>query len=534
MANTTVTNVSDLLFTNVTAGMEAGKKISEDTGFSEVMDNAREEIAKIRPVDPAENAKASRTVVENRTGKEITAEEPVRKDPLSNTKDMEELTEEVAEEVVTIFEKIKEVLNVSDEELTEAMETLGLTAVDLTDPVSVKDLCMALTDTPDSISLLTNAEVYEDVKEIIQTVENAGKELTAQFDLTPEQTENIFKDESFKEAVQDAVSTLNNKSEADALQPIEAPVSQDVNTEVQLPIQDTDVENKADVITAPVTNELNTDKDVTTAADRAATVTVEVNREADAPKSEPVREVTIDDTQARMATNTPGTANTTEATETFKPVAKNEESNLKGNNEGFEHASRFAETETIEFTTAQPTTVVNTEVNNLGEVVETVTTYSNEEANSIMSQVTESIRVNYTADTTSMELQLHPASLGTVNMQIASTNGIVTAHIVVQNEAVKAALESQLITLQQTFDEQGTKVEAVEVSVANYDLNKGTDSDTEGNSNERNAGRTGRIGRRRSLNLADLEEEDLEQLSEEEKISADMMARSGNSVDYTA
>ena len=44
----------------------------------------------------------------------------------------------------------------------------------------------------------------------------------------------------------------------------------------------------------------------------------------------------------------------------------------------------------------------------------------------------------------------------------------------------------------------------------------------------------GRSGRRRSINLNDLEEEDIEELSDEEKISADMMARSGNSVDYTA
>jgi flagellar hook-length control protein FliK len=525
MANTTVTNVSDLLLTNVTSGMEAGKqKVSEATGFSEIMDNAKDQTAKVQPIGTEDGAKASRTVVDNRGAKEIKAEEPVRKDPLSNTEDMEELTDEAAVEASEIIGKIKEVLNVSDEEITEAMETLGLTAIDLIDPVSVKDLCMTLTDTPDSISLLTNAEVYENVKEIIQTVENAGDKITAQFALTPEQTQTLFKDESFKDAVQNALSVLQNKSEADTLQPIEAPLTQDVNTEGSLPIQDTDVENKTDV-NAPVTNELNTDKDVTVAADKAATVTVEVNREPDALKSEPVREVAIDDPQARMTTNT---------TESFKPVTKPEESNLKGNNEGFEHASRFAETETINVNAAQPTTVVNTEVNNLGDVIETVTTYSNEDANSIMSQVTESIRVNYSAETTSMELQLHPASLGTVNMQIASTNGIVTAHIIVQNEAVKAALESQLITLQQTFDEQGTKVEAVEVSVANYDLNKGTGSDTESNSQDRSAGRTGRVGRRRSINLADLNEEEIEELTEEEKISADMMARSGNSVDYTA
>ena len=150
-----------------------------------------------------------------------------------------------------------------------------------------------------------------------------------------------------------------------------------------------------------------------------------------------------------------------------------------------------------------------------------------------MSQVTDSIRVNYTPDTTSMELQLHPASLGTVNMNIASNNGVVTAHILVENEAVKAALESQLITLQQTFDEQGMKVEAVEVAVANYDLNRGSDSNP-GEDAQKQSTSAGRITRRRSINLNDLDEEEIGELTEEEAISADMMARSGNSVDYTA
>ena len=88
--------------------------------------------------------------------------------------------------------------------------------------------------------------------------------------------------------------------------------------------------------------------------------------------------------------------------------------------------------------------------------------------------------------------------------------------------------------LQQTFDEQGTKVEAVEVAVANYDLNRGTGSETGSNSEEQSHGRAGRIGTRRRINLNDLAEEDLEELTEDEKLSADMMARSGNSLDYKA
>ena len=212
----------------------------------------------------------------------------------------------------------------------------------------------------------------------------------------------------------------------------------------------------------------------------------------------------------------------------------------RGRNQGFEHASKFtSRTEETKETVAGAenyTQVVRTEVNNVGDVVETITRYANADANEIMSQITESIKVNYSQDTTTMEMLLHPASLGTVNMQLTSEGGIVSAHIIVQNEAVKAAIESQLIALQQSFEEQGQKVESVEVSVANYDLNKGTEQNSGNNDREQSSQDNFKLGNRRRINLsnAETEEEDIEEeISEEEKITRDMMEKNGNTVDYT-
>ncbi len=527
MANTTVTKVSELLLTNVTAGAKAGEqKVSEDSGFSKVMDSAKDSAAKVQPENTESNdqVRSSRTVVDNPKSKEIKAEEPVGKDPVGNEDDKAELAGTVAKEVTEITDKIKEVLNVTDEELTEAMETLGLTVIDLLDPVSIKDLCMELKGVEDSISLITNADLYENVKEIVQTAEDAALTLSAQFGITPDETDKIFTDESFVDAVKENLSDQKNNSVAPELQPNEAVIPRDGMYTDQMPISDKEVEIKdADA------SQLNTDNNRTEGME-AKTVTVEVKGTPEVKddatlRQAPAEEAVADDPLARTTAGT---------TETFKAAAKPQESQLKGGEQENSNASRFVEVNTEAVNAApQQTTVVTTEVNNLGQVVETVTTYSNDQANSIMSQVTDSIRVNYTPDTTSMELQLHPASLGTVNMNIASNNGVVTAHILVENEAVKAALESQLITLQQTFDEQGMKVEAVEVAVANYDLNRGNDSNP-GEDAQKQSTSAGRITRRRSINLNDLDEEEIGELSEEEAISADMMARSGNSVDYTA
>lgn len=65
----------------------------------------------------------------------------------------------------------------------------------------------------------------------------------------------------------------------------------------------------------------------------------------------------------------------------------------------------------------------------------------------IMRQIMDYMKIQVKADTSNLEMQLHPASLGTVQVQIASKGGAVTANFIAQNETVKAALESQMVQL---------------------------------------------------------------------------------------
>ena len=166
--------------------------------------------------------------------------------------------------------------------------------------------------------------------------------------------------------------------------------------------------------------------------------------------------------------------------------------------------------------------------NTVADVVESVESYSNAaNTENIMRQVTEFVKVNITANSTSMELELHPASLGTVNMQVVSQNGQVTAQFTVQNEAVKAVLESQLLTLQESLNEAGTKVSAIEVTVANYNLDKGT----EGNTPENNKDNGQKGSKRRNIDLSSLDSFD--DFDDEEMMEAKVMEMNGNTVSYT-
>ena len=150
----------------------------------------------------------------------------------------------------------------------------------------------------------------------------------------------------------------------------------------------------------------------------------------------------------------------------------------------------------------------------------------------IMRQIMDYMKVSVKADSSDLEMQLHPQSLGTLHVQVASKNGVVTANFITQNETVKAALESQMVQLKESFAEQGVKVEAIEVTVQthpfeqNLEQGRGNQSDQESG-----AGVSRRRTRRINLNTAFAEDEPQ---TEEDRIAADIMSANGNTVDFTA
>lgn len=165
-------------------------------------------------------------------------------------------------------------------------------------------------------------------------------------------------------------------------------------------------------------------------------------------------------------------------------------------------------------------------------VAKTETTYSSyTTTQNIMNQIRDVIKVIQTQDLTEMELQLHPATLGNVRVQLSVTEGVLTASFTTENEAVKAALEAQMLVLKQNFEEQGIKVEAVEVTVASHAFERNLNSSENGAGKEQ-APEKKKSGRRISLTelMSEVEEE---ALSDEDRIVAEMMRQNGNTVDYT-
>lgn len=149
----------------------------------------------------------------------------------------------------------------------------------------------------------------------------------------------------------------------------------------------------------------------------------------------------------------------------------------------------------------------------------------------IVEQIVEQIRVNLQSDTTSMEMQLNPESLGKVLLNVTAKAGVMTATFTVQTEEARAAIESQMYTLRENLEQKELKVDAVEVTVSNFDFTQA------GNGGEDQKNMDQGDGRSRRYHVEEQDGEEAGELSAEqeaERVRQSVMRDNGSSIDFTA
>ncbi len=413
---------------------------------------------------PGEAAADDAAGTAERDGNGMTTE---AKDVQTQDTETQETVEKAAEELVG---EIADVMDIPLEKVEEAMEVLGLTAVDLFDPANLKQLLLNLADNTDELALVTDETLYGNLQELFQAVNETLGALQEELGLSAEELEALM---------------------------------------AQMSAAEKSVEAEEPVLTIPGTEE--PEVSVEGMKDYAVSVqkdggTVQIK-------------VTVDDASGEKHVSE-------QVTDTGKPettpVLKKEsadtghqgEEHAAGNNAGSAFLQNLTgRMEEVEAPAERPV-------------------YTQPEANQIMDQIVEYMKFNFKPETQEMEMQLHPASLGTVHVQIAAKDGAITAQFAAQNETVKAVLETQMIQLKEQFEEQGIKVEAVEVTVANHAY--GEQFGGERDAADQNGENAKKGARRINLNLDEIEEEGMEELDDSERIAVEMMQANGNTVDYTA
>ncbi len=356
------------------------------------------------------------------------------------------LKEDVAQAVSDIKDKIKETMDVSDEDIENAMEQLGIGIVDLLDPQSVTDLVIALSGNSDSLEFLTDASAVANLEDIINTVDEVTQNLTETYNIDITSVKYIVKD--FENDSDEAVAS-------------EQPVNKQITD-----YQDDKQNEKA------VTEDTK----------------------------ESITDVIAEKTEVKSEA-------------AFTDEKKNDsDTHLQDkNNDGIEKITSDM-TQSIQKAFSE----VVDETSAVNEV-------------DIVRQVVEQIKVTTTQQLSSIEVMLNPENLGKVHVAVTAKQGIVTAQLTAQNEQVKAALENQMTALKEQFNNQGVKVEAVEITVQSH----GFESEQNLEGNNSNQAQQEKKSHRK-LDLSSLEGLDESDMTSEEIRAKDAIVNGNSSVEYSA
>ena len=245
--------------------------------------------------------------------------------------------------------------------------------------------------------------------------------------------------------------------------------------------------------------------------------------------AEPIQEVKSNTNETEVKKEYAQAENTTTSLEQTTASTASIESDTKQENGNQESAGKEAKENKTMLSTEQFVanfaSIQEEQVASVEEHMQTV-----QQVREIVQQVVEQIRVQVTADTSEMHLQLNPENLGKVHLSVAMKDGHVTAQFVTENALAKQALESQIQQLRDTLSEQGMKVDRVEVSVSDFDFAQGNQANAEEQKEQQKNNMAKSL--QRNLKLSDITDDI--NLTEAEQVAVQMMRSNGGQVDYIA
>lgn len=475
----------DTGLSKVTGTVEKGLCATAQASFASVMEQktsgyGNQQLTSGNPVGKEPAATTTQPAAVADSAKKLNVKE---NSPTQKVEELQNQLEDTKDAFETgVKEILKDELGVSDEQVEDAMSILGLQWMDLLNPASLSQLVTQLTGTEDACSLLMSEEFTNIMQNTDALVQNLSETL------------GISKDEW--------VALQNQLTELTA----------DFNETVDM--ADGGVQEMDPQTDATITSQDTTVTATTVQMTQTAEETQNVQPEEEAEDAAPV--IQVNASEDAQAENNVSEDASGEMDESAAQSQKTKENSVNEHPQNMEFQVR------AEQQTAAP------------EEVNKVASRTTIDVQDIMNQITEFAKVNLSSENSSIEMQLNPENLGKVYLHIAATKeGNITAELAVSSETVKTALEAQIADLRTSLNQQGIKVDAVEVTIASHEFERNLEQNAAGEeqqgSQREESGRT--AGRR-------LFRGELDELSglmnEEEALAAQIMKDHGNTMDVTA
>lgn len=423
----------------------------------------------------------SYTLNKNNT-KEISIKTASKNSPTES--EVKKITDDISSQIV---EKVTDDLDISEDELNNAMQLLGLTAMDLLNPANLAALyCEVTGNASDPQALVLNA----DFTALFNDVSQVASENDAQLDLLSQLTASDDGEILDADIVSSADTTDTNESTGS------------VNTPEKT------VDSSYDDTAASGQNINDTADEAVKVYDGSTQDSSYKNSDEGTSSGETGNGITSDE-------NTEKTQSKSQVDSSFddsgERVLHHDDGAHSDNSVLHASVSEQLNTDTLfEMSQSQSRLHVDT--------------------TDIIRQIVDSMSISNTTEESAINLQLTPESLGRMYINVSQKNSEISARIAVSNEAVKEALQTQMVNLKEALNNSGIRVNEVEITVASHEFERNleqgaaNDSRQQESTNSYNGSNSSGSGT----------DSDMMQDRAEERLVTQIMRDNGNSVDFTA
>ncbi len=423
----------------------------------------------------------SYTLNKNNT-KEISIKTASKNSPTES--EVKKITDDISSQIV---KKVTDALDISEDELNNAMQLLGLTAMDLLNPANLAALyCEVTGSVSDPQALVLNADftaLFNDMSQIAS--ENA-----AQLDL---------------------LSQLTASDDGEIL-----------NTDIISSADTTDTTESAGSVNAPEKTADSSYDDTAASGQNINDTADEAVKVYDGSTKDSSYQNTDEGTSSGETGNGVTSGENTDKSQTKAQV----DSSFDDSDERVLHHDDGAHSDN---------SVLHASVS---EQLNTDTSFEMSQSQSssrvdttdIIRQIVDSMSISNTTEESAINLQLTPESLGRMYINVSQKNSEISARIAVSNEAVKEALQTQMVNLKEALNNSGIRVNEVEITVASHEFERNLEQGAANDSRQQESTNSYNGSNSSDSGI----DSDMMQDRAEERLVTQIMRDNGNSVDFTA
>ena len=398
-------------------------------------------------------------------------------------KKAQEITDDISSQIV---EKVTDDLDISEDELNNAMQLLGLTAMDLLNPANLAALyCEVTGSVSDPQALVLNADftaLFNDMSQIAS--ENA-----AQLDLLSQLTAS------------DDGEILNT----DIISSADAPDTTESSGSVNTPEKTAD--SSYDDTAALGQNINDTADEAVKVYDGSAKDGSYQNTDEGTSSGETGNGVTSGENTDKSQTKVQADSSFDDSDEHV-----------------LQHDDALSDNSTLHASVSEQ---LNTDTSFERSQSQS---HSRVDTTDIIRQIVDSISISNTTEESAIELQLTPESLGRMYINVSQKNSEISARIAVSNEAVKEALQTQMVNLKEALNNSGIRVNEVEITVASHEFERNLEQGAANDSRQQESTNSYNGSNSSDSGI----DSDMMQDRAEERLVTQIMRDNGNSVDFTA